>query len=561
MAKSRFYGLFFGGTFCIILCIAFLAAVPPVSKDALVHHLAVPKIYLRHGGMVELPSMPFSYYPMNLELLYWASLSLGNDILPKYIHFAFALATAWCLFRYLKRRLSVTYGALGSLLFLSIPVIVKLSITAYIDLGVIFFTTCSILALFAWLEQGMRLRHLAASAMFCGLAVGTKYNGLIALFLLALSVPFLYVRRTNAFKGRSVRAMGFCAGYILVALLVCSPWLVRNYRWTGNPLYPLYKHWFQPAKDGRKSPALAKAAAPQSVRHGMFTYRRVVYGENGWEIALLPLRIFFQGKDGDPRYFDGRLHPILLILPLFAFMRSREGPGGERMEKLYLLAFAVLFFAFAFFSQTLRIRYVAPMIPPLVILSVFGVRNLLERIHSLKGRRVRQGAFLVFAAAMLGAAVYSTDYLVSQVRYVQPLSYLAGELDRDAYITIHRPEYPVVQCANRQTPRDAVLLLAFMGRRGYYLDRDYIPGVGRLGSMVRRAKTPEGVVRTLRRQSITHLMVFLPVFDRWAQDNLDGQTMKTMKEFFKEHTRPMCAHKGYALFGLEEAVSKGETPQ
>ena len=50
--------------------IVILSWVPPISKDALVHHLAVPKIYLRHGTMVELPSMVFSYYPMNLDLLY-----------------------------------------------------------------------------------------------------------------------------------------------------------------------------------------------------------------------------------------------------------------------------------------------------------------------------------------------------------------------------------------------------------------------------------------------------------------------------------------------------------
>ncbi|MFO8163300.1 MAG: hypothetical protein R6T98_02060, partial [Desulfatiglandales bacterium] len=140
----------------LILAITLLAAVPPVSKDALVHHLAIPKIYLRHGGMVELPSMPFSYYPMNLNMLYGVALYFGNDILPKYIHFAFALAMAWCLFLYLKRRISPAYGAFGAVLFLSVPIVVQLSITAYIDLGVIFFITCSILLLFKWLEKGMR---------------------------------------------------------------------------------------------------------------------------------------------------------------------------------------------------------------------------------------------------------------------------------------------------------------------------------------------------------------------------------------------------------------------
>ena len=82
-------------------CIVILASVPPVDRDALTHHLAVPKLYLKHGGMVEIPSVPFSYYPMNLDLLYLIPLYFGYDIVPKYIHFAFALLTAWMIYGYI----------------------------------------------------------------------------------------------------------------------------------------------------------------------------------------------------------------------------------------------------------------------------------------------------------------------------------------------------------------------------------------------------------------------------------------------------------------------------
>ena len=77
----------------LVVSIVILSCVPPVSKDALVHHLAVPKLYLKHGGMYEIPFMPFSYYPMNLDLIYLIPLYFGNDILPKFIHFSFALLT------------------------------------------------------------------------------------------------------------------------------------------------------------------------------------------------------------------------------------------------------------------------------------------------------------------------------------------------------------------------------------------------------------------------------------------------------------------------------------
>ncbi|MCG2778088.1 MAG: hypothetical protein L6406_20645 [Desulfobacterales bacterium] len=142
--------IFFLGLFIISTVI--LASVPPVSKDALVHHLAVPELYLKHGGIYEIPSMSFSYYPMNLDLLYLIPLYFGNDIIPKCIHFCFALLTAWLIFGYLKRRLDLSYALFGVLFFLSIPIIVKLSITVYVDLGLIFFSTASLLALIKWIE-------------------------------------------------------------------------------------------------------------------------------------------------------------------------------------------------------------------------------------------------------------------------------------------------------------------------------------------------------------------------------------------------------------------------
>ena len=77
----------------LVLVVLLLCAVPPVDRDALTHHLAVPKLYLKYGGLVEIPWVPFSYFPMNLDLIYLIPLYFGNDIIPKYIHFAFALLT------------------------------------------------------------------------------------------------------------------------------------------------------------------------------------------------------------------------------------------------------------------------------------------------------------------------------------------------------------------------------------------------------------------------------------------------------------------------------------
>jgi 4-amino-4-deoxy-L-arabinose transferase-like glycosyltransferase len=120
--------------------------------------------------------------------------------------------------------------------------------------------------------------------------------------------------------------------------------------------------------------------------YGFFTYRSIIYKESGFEIALLPIRIFFQGRDGDPQYFDGKLNPFLLILPFFGFYRLRDDPEDLKREKKIMLAFTLLFFSFVFFTAVFRIRYISPIIPPLVVLSVFGIKNLFDFTASRSSR-------------------------------------------------------------------------------------------------------------------------------------------------------------------------------
>ena len=60
-----------------VISILILACVPPVSRDALTHHLFVPNLFLKAGGFVDIPALHVSYYPMNIDLLYLIPLIQG----------------------------------------------------------------------------------------------------------------------------------------------------------------------------------------------------------------------------------------------------------------------------------------------------------------------------------------------------------------------------------------------------------------------------------------------------------------------------------------------------
>jgi len=527
----------------LIISIIILSCVPPVSKDALVHHLAIPKLYLKHGGMYEIPAMPFSYFPMNLDLLYLIPLSFGNDIAPKFIHLCFALLTAWLIFSFLKPRSNTVYALLGVIFFLSIPIIVKLSITVYVDLGLIFFSTASLLLLLKWIEDGFRLRFLLFSALFCGLAAGTKYNGLITLFLLTLFVPFLYSRYVPNSKPGFFKAAGYGILFFSVALLVLSPWMIRNYLWTSNPLYPLYDHLFNPQN----------GLSQQTV--DLFTYRKTIYGETWWQIALLPVRVFFQGQDGNPQYFDGKLNPFLLLFPLLAFYRIKDDSQAVRNEKKMLLAYVILFFATVFFSSGMRIRYISPIIPPLVILSIFGVKKIVELVSIVEAKHTRQIGFAALFLIVSFSLCLNARYMFTQYRYVGPITYLSGRVSREQYIERYRREYPVLRYINKNLHPNAKILFIHMGKRGYYCDRDYVLDMlnnrSTLYQLVKSADKPQKVRLDLTKIGVTHLLMNCDIFGRWAGDSFTTEDQELLRSFFRNHARLLYFKSGYGVYRLE----------
>jgi hypothetical protein len=535
---------------CILLIalIVLLSLTPPISRDALVHHLAVPKLYLKHGGIYEIPFMPFSYYPMNLDLLYMIPLYFGSDIIPKFIHFSFALLTAALIFIYLRKRLNIVYAFFGTIFFLSVPIVVKLSISAYVDLGVMFFSMASLICLFRWIESGYKLKPLLLAAFCCGLALGTKYNALITLTLLTLFVPFIYSRYRKGKRPKFFRSAGQGLVFLFVALLVVSPWMIRNYKWTGNPVYPLYNNFFNPPK--RPSGSIISSETVVKQNRGFLTYRRMMFKEKWWEMVLLPVRIFFQGKDGNPQYFDGKLHPFLLILPMFAFWRFRDESLVTVNEKKIMLWFVVLFFGFSLFSSVLRIRYLSPIIPPLIILSVFGVNRLFKIVEGLGPYGTRIAEFLI-PSIVAFCLIMNANYIVNQFKYLTPISYINGTLSRDEYISRFYPEHPGINYINKNLPSDSRILFIFLGKRGYYCEREYVlDNQVALRRIIRKSDDPYRIREALRKSGITHLYIQMGLFEKWVQNNFDGKDKILLQKFFVTCTKPLYFKNGFGVFEL-----------
>jgi len=505
-----------------------LGLLPPTSRDELTHHLAIPKLYAKAGRIIEVPIAPYSYYPMLIDMLYTPWVFWGYDFVPKWIHALFGFLTGLLIYAYCGGRMNAVYGLLGFFFFVSTPVIARLSHWGYIDLGITFYTTASLLCLLRWREERESLQWLTLAALSLGFALATKPNGLVAALLISLMFLLVIVkppRKSAAQIGRELLVYG---GLTLLPFL---PWLVKNWFQTGNPFFPLLGNFFV-----HRGPTTTESASFGAI--GILVKRELLYGENFWQIFGLPLRVFFSGQDDNPQFFDGVLTPILIILLPWAFK------GKWLEDKKLLASFALLFLLYAIFLVDLRIRYILSIVPPLVMLAVYGIFNVYLRI--------KRPVYLFVGLAAFVA--WHGSYLWRYVRATEPFGYLSGSESRDTYLERMLPEYASFKYINSATAPTAKIYLLFVGRRGYYCERDYFHDGGDLPGyllgVIRAAKSPDQIDQALKQKQITHLMVREELLVDFLTHNLTPTQAEVWRQFAQSGLILNFRDRGHAVYQL-----------
>jgi hypothetical protein len=513
-----------------------LGFLPPTARDELTHHLAIPRLYVKAGRILEVPFAPYSYYPMLLDMLYTPWVRWGWDSIPKLIHGLYGFLTALLLYAYLSRRLSPIYGLLGFFFFIFTPAILRLGHWAYVDLGVAFYSTASLLCLLRWIEareirnppssiRNFEFRWLMLAGLSAGFALATKPNGLLVFLVLFFVLAFLMASRVHR------DGIGKVASQVLLfaflALVSLSPWLLKNLAWTGNPLFPFFTGLLGGGGESGGEPGL-----------GLLDRRRLLYGESWWQISTLPLRVFFFGQDDRPQYFDGVLNPLLILFLPWAFK------GKWDAEKKILFGFSVFYLLYAVFLVELRIRYILPIVPPLVILLVYSLHNIYLRIVHPS---------LLFGTVLILLAMNGV-YLWNYFREVSPLDYLRGRESREAYLTRVLPDYPSLQFINQRLPSTAKVYFLFMGRRVYYCEREYFHDggeyAGTLLRMIRGARDENDIQAKLKEKGLTHLLARDDLLTRFLSTNLTPEQAKLWVSFANRQLKALFHSRGYSVYQI-----------
>ena len=462
----------------VLLAGFLLVLAPETGKDALIYHLAVPKLYLAHHGFYFIPGNVFAGYPLLGEMHYLLALFLRNDILAKTIHFSLLCGILLGIGQFIRFQMRENaFPALAMLLFASIPSVFAVSHTAYNDLFVAFFTLAAVYAYLRWSETGLR-NWIILCGIFTGSAAACKYTALMMAPLGVLGI----LLSSNRSKTDTRQVFFQLASYILALAVVGCPFYLKNWIMTGNPVYPFFYDIF-----GGRGWDSDQARVYDTFIAGLGM------GRTWADYLLLPWNLSLRAKADSPQ-FDGILGPAFLITLPFLFGR-RHWEAPVKVLITYVLV-SFLFWA----TSAQQLRYLIPL---------FLLTSILVAAVMTKYRD-KKTIFRILILFVCGSLAFNAWHIARDFAKTNPLAVVIGTESREAFLTRLIPPYPMYSYVNRELPADSRIFLIYMKNFTFLCERacyaDAMFETHTLQKILREAPTPEGVNDRLRKAGFTHLL-------------------------------------------------------
>lgn len=454
-----------------------LTLTPEIGKDALIYHLAVPKLYLQHGGFFAIPGNIFADYPLLAEMHYLLALFVGNDITAKAMNYIFLIEILAEIYLFSRNLIkNHDFPILSMLAFLSIPSVFAVSHTAYSDLFVAFFTLGSFYAFLRW-SEGRLSGWLVVFGIFTGGAVACKYTALLIIPLGCLGILFFALR--NKLSNSAVLKTLLVFGGVVFA--AGSPFYLKNWVTTGNPFHPfLYSIFGGRGWDADQARIYDIMVQNLGMGRGLLDY------------ILLPFNLSFRAKM-DSITFDGVIGPVFFFaLPFVALIR-------REITVSLILVFS--FFSFLFWaSSAQQIRYLIHLFPLLAI--VVGAT-----VSRIQGKKIVYPLLLLLIG---GSIAFNGSTIARDFIKTSPFKVAVGLESREKFLSRAVAIYPMYRFVNEHLPADAKIFLIYVKNYTFFCERDCYSDAmfetHTIGKILHQFSTPEDIAAALKRDGFTHLM-------------------------------------------------------
>ena len=227
--------------FSLLLLNLLHACMPPLDYDVLEYHLGAPAEYYKHGHIFFISDNVYANFPQNMEMLALLYMQLAGKLIgaiaAKFGLAIYAIALAIAVYRLAALWFDCQAAVIAALLVYCLPWTSVLLRTYYVEIPTVFLLVFSLYLISNPGFPGKR-RYLLAG-LILGASAGIKYT---TLFLGSAAIIPILLSTNVPWRGKLRNLASISAGF----LLAFSPWLIRNYLHTGNPIYPLFNPWLAP---------------------------------------------------------------------------------------------------------------------------------------------------------------------------------------------------------------------------------------------------------------------------------------------------------------------------
>jgi len=439
--------------------IAFLCALaPPTYYDSITYHLALPAKYIFEGRIFHVPFSIYAHFPQNMEMLFTLSLIVGDDITAQLISFTMGilLIPLILIFTIKETTFSKKSGLWGVFLMTTAPAFILLSSETYVETGVAFWTSLSILSYLNW-RKNKNTSWLIMCGIMGGFASGAKYTG--ALTPVILSLMALIEGKNYPMKDRIKRTLFIGLPFTIIF----SPWLIKNYVFTGgNPVFPFLTKWFNSANVHM---AEASANGYFHVLDEYCTKSNLLVELFKFPFNLITKPMAFGGGYDVIGDFGWALIIILLPLSIIAWNKTYSYKP--------LFFYSLIHVAVWVFMRPV-LRFLFPLFPVLCLMAGYGIASVSHLNYDTPYKKLLSLLSSTALTVIIGLFTLSNIflfYLIERVRDPFPVTW--GLENRDAYLNRKLDFYNAMMFINKYLPKGSKIL--FVGdQRGYYCKRKYL---------------------------------------------------------------------------------------
>jgi hypothetical protein len=487
----------------LLLMLGLLQAMAtPLKWDSLVYHLELPKRYLQAGGVIFLDDNLFVGQPQLAEMLYTWAMALRSGETAAVLGWGVGVIALAGIAGFAKRLVSPRAFWIAPAVLLAGASISRGTSWAYVDLWVMLYGLATTIALDVYRDSSAR-KWLVLAGIMGGLALGAKYTAfsiLVAGFCMLLVRPLRAIFRSRRRDQNTEEQAGAIRAAIKlliretalfggVAVLVFSPWLLKNLVMTGNPVYPFF-----------------------FMGKGIDEYRQMFYARtlparSFFDGLIIPIQATILGIEGGPT-FNTSIGPLLLAFIPASFLGWRSLPRARRVQYTRLLAMMLpiwpLWAIGAKVAAPLaRTRHYYGIFPAFALLAALGIESASRiRLPRLRVGWVMNGlVILVLILTVVGEGL--------NFAYVDPLRVLAGVQSQEDYLAEQLGWYGPAMEAVNTLPADSRVAFLWEPRTYYchvYCHPDVI--LDRWWYLMRTIGEPSAIHSHFLSKGFTHVMIY-----------------------------------------------------